>query len=378
MSEQNAVTNQAANQGAMTVSTQQESRITLAARDFSRRLKYMIVNGNKLEEKEVFALAQFAAANDLNPFAGECYYMPGIGAIPGIAGWRKKANEQLIWEAENEGLHGAHFWIEWRECKPGEAVFDPNKDIAWHCTLHDYLTNKRWRSSIFETARELKGFGFEGKAAYEEAYRVVGEEPTWTAVGVVYSVENFSRDGKPEKFDRNERSKKRAEKAAIRKRFQRINLPDKGDYEDIEEADIRILQDDVKKIEGEMKSKSTDELMSNIGFAPEETGKKQQAIDVDIIEPEPESDEPHKPFWVDFQGLTVPDLKLENAAKEKNDKGVLYTDLKLETLQQMAREMATILMNGKTKSGPITDTARDNYQYKLSAIRAILMDLDSK
>lgn len=229
-------------QGAVTVTTQQESQIVLQAREISKRIRFMIVNGNKLKDDEVYALAHFSAANDLNPFAGEAYYLPGIGAIPGIAGWRKKANEQLMWEAEKEGLHGAHFWIEWRQAKPEEAVFTPGRDYAWHCTLHDYLSNKRWRESIFQTARELKQFGWEGKEAMTEATRMVGEEPVWTAVGVVLADESF---GGKEKFDRNERAKKRAEKQAIRKRFQQINLPDKGDAGDeYEEGDIRIIEEE--------------------------------------------------------------------------------------------------------------------------------------
>lgn len=213
------------------------SDTTAIAREIASRLKFMIVNGNKLADQEVYALAQYSAANDLNPFAAECYYLPGTGPVPGIAGWRKKAQEQLDWECQTHGMReGGHIWVEYRPAKPDEATFDPSKgDIAEVCILHDWLSNTRWRRAIFETMRQLSGLV---PNAYEEAQRMVGAEPVWSAVGVVAGSESFSGNGKPEKFDRHERARKRAEKLALRKRFPRVNLPEPNEYMDAEPVQV--------------------------------------------------------------------------------------------------------------------------------------------
>ena len=193
------------------------------ARELAGRLKFMIQNGRALQDNEVFALAQDCAANDLNPFSGEAYYIPSAGPCPGIAGWRKKAQEQLNWEASAQGENGAHFWVETREASTEEAGHDPNAgDIAMFVTLHDWLTNKRWRRAFFDTLRELKDVGYPLEDATSQAKVMVGPEPVWTGVGVVYAKENFGGD----KFNRAERASKRAEKIALRKRFPRVNLPE--------------------------------------------------------------------------------------------------------------------------------------------------------
>ena len=215
-----------ATQNAITTAVQSAQIITVndRAREIATRIKYMIQNGRKLEDQEVYALAQYCAANDLNPFAGEAYYMPGAGPVPGIAGWRKKAQEQLNWEAENQKELGAHFWCDVREATTEEAKHDPNRgDIAMFVTLHDWLSNKRLRRAFFETVRELKELGYSLEDANAQAKVMVGPEPVWTGVGTVYAEENF---GKGEKFNRAERAAKRAEKIALRKRFPRVSLPE--------------------------------------------------------------------------------------------------------------------------------------------------------
>jgi len=192
------------------------------ARELVTRLRFMIQNGRKLADQEVFALAQYCAANELNPFDGEAYYIPNIGPCPGIAGWRKKAQEALNFEAQSQHNTDVNFyWTEPRLASPSEAKFDTAKgDIAMVVVLRDSLTNKAWRRQFFDTMREMKDLGL--PYSHNDVVAYTGPEPIWTGVAVVYGDENFGKD----KFDRHERAQKRAEKLAIGKRFRRINLPE--------------------------------------------------------------------------------------------------------------------------------------------------------
>src|SRR5512137_1884010 len=88
---------------------------TTQLQELAERFKLLIVNGKNLQGNEALALAQYSQMTDLNPFAGECYYLPGIGPGPGIAGWRKKADEQLEWEARKAAEPLARFWCDYEE-----------------------------------------------------------------------------------------------------------------------------------------------------------------------------------------------------------------------------------------------------------------------
>jgi hypothetical protein len=285
------------------------------ARELAQRIKYMIVNGNRLADAEVFALAQYSAANDLNPFAGECYYLPGTGPCPGIVGWRKKAQEQLNFEAAAQNETGAHMWTDDRPANIGEARFDPKAgDIAVVVTLHDFLSNKRWRQAYFTTLRELKALGYEQEEAKTEAKLMVGPEPVWTGIGVVFAGETF---GKSEKFDRYERAKKRAEKVALRKRFPRVNLPEPVDAD---EDVIDVQYSDMDKPE---ETRSINQNLAELGFPPEP--EKISGAPVGVASPEiqgyvepgelvdlPQEDDPEDEQPTDTDPYA--DLKTEAAA----------------------------------------------------------------
>lgn len=228
-----------------------------------RRLGAMIVNGEKLSDNKIAALAAYSMTNDLNPFNGECYYLPNIGPTPGIAGWRKKAQEQLDWEAQQAGELGAHYWIEYEKAEVGEAKFDPTKDFAWKVILRDWLSDKRWRRDVFEAMDKLMLAKVDDP--YHEALKLVGYKPEWTGVGVVTAGENFGND----KMDRNERAKKRAEKIAIRKRFPRIKLPDPEiDYDDV----IDITPEPVEH-------KTEKEILAELGIDQEEDDSQQETLE---------------------------------------------------------------------------------------------------
>jgi hypothetical protein len=223
----------------------------------AKQIKLMIVNGKVLSDPEAMALAQYAVSNDLNPFSGEAYYIPGVGPTPGVAGWRKKAQEQLEFEAHEAGEKGAHFWIEEVPLDPQDGIKLNPGDQAAKVILRDWITNTRWRHAYFEAMRELKEMGDPSPAQSARAF--VGPEPVWTGIGVIAASERFAGDGKPETMNRHERALKRAEKLAIRKRFPRISLPEislSTEPEDYVEG--LILEPDQER--------TPDELVKSLGY----------------------------------------------------------------------------------------------------------------
>lgn len=240
---------------------------TLQARSMAKRLKYMIVNGNKLSDAEAYALAWYSTCNGLNPFAQECWYLPGIGPCPGIAGWRKKAQEQLEYEARSAGMGSANYWIDIRDALPSESTADPSRgDIAYHITLHDWISNSRWRHGYFETIKEAQSAGYTFEEARTIAQQMVGPEPVVTAVGVVRADESF---GKSEKFDRHERAQKRAEKLALRKRFPRLDAIMQISAEDVDQDVVDAAFADVEDVEDGKPPRQINEILSDLGFDPE-------------------------------------------------------------------------------------------------------------
>ena len=55
------------------------------------RVKRFLPNGNKMSAQDALGLAQIAIAQDLNPFSHEIWFVPGVGILTGIEGYRKLA-----------------------------------------------------------------------------------------------------------------------------------------------------------------------------------------------------------------------------------------------------------------------------------------------
>jgi len=189
-------------------------------REMAERLKLMIANGKKLDTVEALALAQYSVATGLNPFLGECYYIPGKGAGPGIAGYRKGATEQLQSECRTAGEPSARFWCDYLETN-GETKLSEG-DIGVKVVLHDSLTKSQWEKSKLSAFIECIKAGVDKESAWEIAEKLAGQEPTWSAIGVVRQGENFG----PDRFERYERACKRGEKLALKKRFTTLDYPE--------------------------------------------------------------------------------------------------------------------------------------------------------
>jgi hypothetical protein len=202
------------------------------------RVSRMIVNGTRLSPDECKALVDFSITNDLNPLLGEAYCISKVGCTPGIAGWRRKASEQLFEEVRLSGSRDGYFDIDYVKASHDEAVYDEALgDIAWKAILTDTVSLTRWRKLVNEAAAEIKKI-FPDESFFNImsiAEKQAGHKPVWDAVGVVHGSEHFSgnvyrnnikieNEYKPEMWDRNERAKKRAAKQVIRARFQGIHF----------------------------------------------------------------------------------------------------------------------------------------------------------
>lgn len=293
------------------------TQIQTVARDYAQRLRYMIVNGAKLAEPEVFALAQYAAATLLDPFSGECWYIPGKGPCPGIAGWRKKAQEQLEYEAEHSGVkEGAHYWVEFYPAGENDCKFDAARgDIAFVAHLRDYLTQKRWRNDVFVAAKEIMSLD-PGKVPYSEAMAIaremVGKEPLVIGAGVVFAGENF---GGNDKFDRFERCKKRAEKAALRKRFPRIHLPEPEGVDDVvDSGDYKIVMEE-EEPKKKLTAADTTQIIKELGFEVEEPVAEAEYANVPTHHETTEKSEQTRPYNPEYLRSRI----INGAAKYKKD-----------------------------------------------------------
>lgn len=218
----------------------------------AQRLKLMIANGKAMSDPEAMALAQYSIATDLNPFTGECYYMTGVGPGPGIAGWRKKAEEQLEYEAHRAAEPIARFWCDYEEPVNGETGNLNPGDVAVKAVLHDTLTKNAWEKRTLSHYIELVKNDIK-ENAWDIAKELAGPEPVWTAIGIVRAGENFGGD----KMNRYERTCKRAEKAAIRKRFPRVNLPEPQGFDPADVVETTFV---------EQPKRTEAEIMADLGY----------------------------------------------------------------------------------------------------------------
>jgi len=271
--------------------TELKTEVELAA----GKIIHLAPGGRRYTMDEAIDLALYSVINQLNPFNGECYYLERVGPIAGVAGYRRKANEQLR-TIDPTG----RFWLEFREAQKGEADFDPDKDIAWVATLHDSVTKREWEQSTLRVYMELTKGGMEGDKAWAEARSFVGAEPTWTASAVVDHRENFSKEGKPDKWDRVERCKKRAEKWVLRKRFPEVHIkdPELGDVVDAEFVEAR---EEIRRellAEQAAAPRSEAEIMGDLGYTSQDIPERQDEVRIPDVPGRPMNPETLK-AWLD-------------------------------------------------------------------------------
>lgn len=288
------------------------------------RLRSMIVNGKKLNDNEVMALAVYSTMNDLNPMNGEAYFLPGSGPIPGIQGYRKKARLSLRMEAAENKVRGAYFTEDYtRIDDPKIAGHEPDKgDIAFQCTVRDLVSLQGHTDMLVSAVKGLVQDGVDVDTAYRIAEKIAGKPPEWTAIGIVYGSENF---GSKEMFARVERARKRAAKLAIKKRWPSLDLPsnimDQDGWED--EPMITVSTPQVQQLrEGEGTGNPTSEqIMEELGFGSDQTPDPASDVEEGQYrenEPEPTpAPKAHKGYTREDAAKAVSDKDKEAAWGEK-------------------------------------------------------------
>lgn len=265
--------------------------------ELTARLKLMIQNGKQLQDHEARALAQFAIATGLNPLNQECYFIPGVGPGPGVMGYRRRAMETLEREARQANCPLGVYYCTFSIPSEDEANYKAaNGDIAYRCKLVDTITKelhfKNMMRYAIEMGKEMKDF----KLAQEIAERLYGEAPSWEGVGVVYGSERFSFDSsKPEKWDRHERAKKRAEKVALKKRFPLMEIAEPVGWDVAFEPSRVEVSEVVQQIEA---PRSEQTILSELGYdedEPKPVGKSNPSVDFSEIE---KMKDPITKFWM--------------------------------------------------------------------------------
>lgn len=234
----------------------------LAIKESARKIMKLTPNGNKMTPDQAAELAVFAFITQLNPFNGECYYMEKVGPVPGIAGYRVKAQEYIRAESRDKRLT-PRVIEEYRLAREDEADFDQaSGDIAWVCTLTDTVSRDAWMNQVILATSKLMQAGSTHEEAKSFALDLVGPCPSWSSVGVVKASEHFSGnvwknnqkvedEYKPEMWDRNERAKKRAAKGCYRKAFPSMYIPDISDGDGVIDSEF---EDVTNRIAGQIVS----------------------------------------------------------------------------------------------------------------------------
>jgi len=179
-------------------------------RSIAGRLRYMITDGAKLSDQEIWSLAVYSKITGLDPFKKECWYIPGKGPCPGIRGYRKEAQKKL--ESEEPGA-GHYYNVEWVDVTAEYKETDPTIGYAFEATLRDSRTASKYLA--------LKAKYRKDGLTDEEIIDALGNPPAIKAVGFWATGEkNFHKD---KHFLPEERAQKRAEALVLSKRFN-LNL----------------------------------------------------------------------------------------------------------------------------------------------------------
>jgi hypothetical protein len=218
------------------------------------RFKTMVPGADKLEQKEVWALAQASFMHGLNPIIGECYWINGFS--PGIKGIRRKSHEQVRerygegedWRIESYRRIDKAVDLEARKIPAGALTFEA--DLVISAELRDH-------ADTMKKVREALG----SDAPYDVILANAGPRPVTIGIGYVtkeqmYDLDHprwyhkcpgdkpkdaelqFSKSGslilrgqepcpycgkesyaKPSAMPHEQRAKKRAEAHAIKQRF---------------------------------------------------------------------------------------------------------------------------------------------------------------
>lgn len=174
---------------------------------FAKRIKTMMRGGDKLKNEEALALAQVATITRLNPFIGECWYIPGSGPMIGIAGARRV-------DQENAAARGGYSTVEVIPCDPQEAgaLESEVKGVAaaFRAEITDSAAALEYQKMFVSMLQALREAG--DKDPVPTAREICGPRPKWVGYG-------FSKIGESTRMSKVQAARKRAEADALKKKI---------------------------------------------------------------------------------------------------------------------------------------------------------------
>lgn len=295
----------------------QETRLSAANVDELTALANKLMAfppGKPLNLKEAAQLAATSYMLGADPYNDELY-STNIGIQKGIMLYRRKAKEY------NMEVHGSDggYSIRFVQAKDGEADFNKAAgDVAWIAELVDEVQHKRWEGGYVKFFNMFIEAGANFKEADGRATQLSGPEPIHTGIGVVdhresFSKEQYVKDGKgrsvmstdesgnpiykPEMMDRNQRAKKRAEKAALKAAYPsmmtRLDRPNDEEPEDLSRL-VGVIVKEVDRLQIEAESKpakpfNEKKALEDLGFEQkfdiaEDSPELEEAIEGEIVD----------------------------------------------------------------------------------------------
>jgi hypothetical protein len=173
---------------------------------FAARIKLMMRGGDKLTGPEALALAQVAKVTNLNPFIGECWYIPGSGPMVGIAGARRL-------DQEDTTKRGGYSTVSVISCPPEEAgaLEFELKDVvaAFRAEISDSQATLEYQKMFSAALASLRDAGVPDPVP--AAREICGPRPSWVGYG-------YSTKGEKSRMNKVQLARKRAESDALKKK----------------------------------------------------------------------------------------------------------------------------------------------------------------
>jgi hypothetical protein len=230
---------------------------------FAARIKLMMRGGDKLTGPEALALAQVSKVTGLNPFIGECWYIPGSGPMIGIAGARRLDQEQTA-------KKGGYSFPIVAPCSPEEAgaLEHEVKDIAaaFKTEIQDSAATADYQKLFVETLQCMRQAGVEDP--FSAAKEICGPRPIWTGYG-------FSKKNEQTRMNKTQAARKRSEADALKKR---IVVPFGVQVAELDVAPAYDAEAEVK----DLPRRSVEQNLADLGFGPQTAPEPEPDVDAEF------------------------------------------------------------------------------------------------
>jgi hypothetical protein len=339
-------------------------------RELVQRLKIMAPGGMNLTDNEALALAQYAFSMGLNPLVGECWFIKTkdgrpLGMMPGIAGYRRKAQEQ-------SAAKGSDYWLEYEEITSPEErsrLAIPDGALAVKSRLYEMHKTQAYAAS----AKQLSDAG----APWSEIRGIIGDKPYVEGISFIKKAEMAQLEKGKLQMPHIQRARKRAEAHALKQAY---HLPFGFETPTDE---LPLLMDDYV-IEGSfVTEQSPEEIEVGATEAREELFEQEEAAVEQDSAVEPEGYWPDE--WVDWfrspeMNIMPPDahpkhieslMKLSPFMLSEDKQTILYGERRVTKLMlKVWLKEYRILRDGDMSSKDAANGATHSWEVKYGDSRA--------